>query len=635
MGVCLVGASALRYHDRMDARIVLPPQTLFPTAFDDQDPMAELAKELLGGHNHMSPARARALLAFGQRVPFDPNALVVDTYARPLMAFVLERMPYYTEGTNHDWPDAAEGFADLSVKQWDGPQAQAASGEWVAAALMAAGADPWRAGQRTQERSSPVQWGYPHSSAPVFHALRCGMAGLVALMMKKPGAPSVDELFHSPVSPKFEQVRQAAWDSWLHAACAEPKMIHVLNWALDQGVRPNPSSTRHVLEFAHPGALDAFASRGLLPTDKALVRRLESAWRSRAKAEDLSSQKMVAMSAKLKGESVSSEDLLASDFMVLLTKNPWGKQSFLANPCNLGVEFLASRARVPTGALAGNWSGLGAQLVHRLRQSSDRGSGAADFYLEEMIGRKGLESISSPSPLAPSIGFDWREDVAIDGFVALMMLGRSNPTRSDQDWRELLKKEGALLGIGEVLEWANAHVDDAISFTEAMIFRGAESAAGTLTQVWRKALEVNPDYLGGSMERRLRLMGALHSHFSLKERGRVNRLVSALTPWTAAVSNGVPDFSTLDSQELSLALETALVTRDSAWLEKLPECFDRFSDRDLDRIQVWLKALDKEARADPSIRDDARVGVIESCLKQKVFDSSLKPAAPQKPRPRI
>lgn len=100
----------------MESLARLSPETLLPARQESQDPMAALALGLLSSpQDSLGRAHAQALLAFGQRVDFDPNALMERgvfglSKTCSLLSFVLESMPYYTRGTRHAWPSTLEGF---------------------------------------------------------------------------------------------------------------------------------------------------------------------------------------------------------------------------------------------------------------------------------------------------------------------------------------------------------------------------------------------------------------------------------------------------------------------------------------------------------------------------------------------
>ena len=637
--------------ESMESPTRLPPNTFLPPRASSEDPMVRFATDLMSTHQStLDKSHAQALLGFGQLVPFDSNALVVGRSYAPypvlsLLGFVLERSPYYSQGTRQSWPASLEGFDEPIVEKLCKDKLMA--GEWVAAVFMAAGADPWRSGVYVYEtEGKSVEWGYPHASAPVFHALKSGMSGLVELMLEKPGAPGLEELVNSAVPSEIRNIKESATESWFHAACAEPRLKPLLDWMLDKGVRPLSSSRRHVLEQATPRALEEFSSRGLMPVDKDLVRRLEAAWRARTKAGDLEASDQAKMSALVRGREIKNDDIRASEFMVLLTKNPWGKiplSGLDGYAANTGVELLASVAKVPSGALSGQWSGLAAHLINRLRQSDDRGGGVREFDLRQMVGRKDLEASSSPSPLAGAIGFEWRNGAPIDGIVSLLLLGRDSSSSAyvpPDRWRELTQAQADLLGVGDALKWASSHVDAAITFTQAIVSRGSESAASTMTSVWARALSRHPDYLEGSMDRRLRLMSALHGDFSIHEVGRMNRLLQALTPWSpdaSYISAPQRDLKALDAPLLSLALESALSTRKEPWLRQVVENMDLFSDRDLDRIQGWLKVIDKAAAAGKSTPAPALVSLLSSTLKARLFEISFPEGAKADPasRPRM
>lgn len=418
------------------SQTILPP---VPQSWKEsgEDPLVSLVKSMSDTSRgyQFSEGHFLAIATFAQQVDFDPNSLV-QTRLGPakvssLLSFLLSKVPNDSCKVKVQWPDTLDDFQEMTFPEGVFPH----PAEWLGAMLLSKGADPWAKGEvvvgTSRHAGQVAKWGYPSVTAPIFQALRCGMLGLADKMIQMPGAPSIERLAHDPTEWMTLPVRDSAAvnESWLHRVASEEIFIPVLEWFLDKGITPRKESRFHPLEQAHPKALVIFKEKGLLPSDKATQRRLASAWRARAKSQELSANDLTKMVAVLEGRAVNPEEKTASEFMILLTKNAWGSTPSECHryAYNTGAKKLVQRAEVTTGALSGTWSRLAALMVNRLRQSRmtvNRSSGIPRYELEGMLGE---EDAKKPGPLlANAIGFDWRPGIAIDGLVSLALLGNAS-----------------------------------------------------------------------------------------------------------------------------------------------------------------------------------------------------------------
>lgn len=646
----------MRYTGKMETRppssqLLLPP---LPQSWKESDlgPLASLVKDMtdIPSGDYFSEGQFVAIAAFAGQVEFDPNALVPvkwgEAKTTSLLNLLLSKVPHAVPKTPVKWPATLEELGGVSFPENASPH----PAEWLAAMLLAKGADPWAYGEVEMVGSSQAgkvaKWGYPTVNAPIFQALRCAMVGLADRMLQMPGAPSIERLAHDPTQWMSLPLRDSAavHESWLHRVSAEASLLPVLEWFLDKGVKPRPESQFHPLEHACPEALEVFASRGLLPSDRATQRKIASAWRARAKSEDLSAGHLTQMVAKLENKEASPEDQVASEFMVLLTKNAWGSsppfrshQDSYAQ--DVGAVKLTQKAEVTSGALSGTWSGLAAFLVNRLRQAGRGGAGVPSYDLEKMLGKEAAEK---PGPLlASAIGFQWRPGVSIDGLVSLALLGRGSGAvyEKESERRREFERAAARLGVLDPYGWAREHASSSMAFTSVFMGRGATAAFDALFAAWERALSVCPDLLEETPEAKRDLLAALTGNFTMADESRTKKAAQLTAPWYPAFdyrsTSTFPDLGRLDSSEVSLALEVALATNSSEWLRGIGDGIDHLSKEDLDRIDEWAALIRRSKnRKKPEEMEALQVRANEKRMLDSVPEAQPNPI-PSKLRARF
>ena len=169
----------------------------------------------------------------------------------------------------------------------------------------------------------------------------------------------------------------------------------------------------------------------------------------------------------------------------------------------LGEQELCAQHSLRSVSNGGQWSGLAAAAVHFLRVKPQR-VGASDLFDVRLMTRFPAAQ-ETAGALSPALGFDWRPGIAIDGLVALALLGQYQPGvfRSsgqpsatqkaiEKDILKSLKHFEHTAGVGSLKRWANRHASSAMAFTKAAVEDGGIPAANRLGQVWLTALCRHP-----------------------------------------------------------------------------------------------------------------------------------------------
>lgn len=618
---------------------------LLPSSLIDQGPK-------------LVPALAQSLLAVASLRPFNPNALVPNPNSwtsrdqGPLLAFLLARAPYEDQlPVMTAWPAEEAGFTPALAESRNRAKSErlirekgegcrgsvdAVDVEWLAAVLLAKGADPW------VDRSADNPLG-----TPLARALEHDMSGLVVRMMGMEGAPSWSELASAPVKPKLASLR--SHDSWLHAVAASreprPQMLAML---LEKGGPVSVVSGQpHPLAKAWPWAVEVFAQAGRLPEVSA-QKSVLSAWRSRLKSRELSVEEMTTMEMRL--TSKSNENLeqvqMAALFAQELASPNWGtmmgRGSSHPEPHGLGAEDLVVRLGVEKGSLAGQWSRAAVQAVRYLRAFGGRG--VTSWSFAQMGSNSGIHEVALESgALASARGFDWRPGQSIDGVFMLALYGM-DVEEGDNLLRDYTKRKfnGNLeaLGIKDGQAWGRAQLDSAIGFTEALVGRGTSKVNNRLVAIWGTVARRLPGVFDDQPEQLVRLMrclmgtgakplikvGTEKQQMTFDTHLEASEFLRHVLPKDWSVQSP-PDFSSLDSAWAGMAAEVALLVGNPEWQDALVGGVGSLDKAARDRLQAWVKAQPTDVK--PEERE------FPVRVKMALMDATLEPAAPQARRPRM
>lgn len=494
--------------------------------------------------------------------------------------------------------------------------------EWLAAVLLAAGADPWA------NRSDGDPLGPCLTRAMDHH-----LFGLVVRMMDMPGAPAWKALAEAPVPTAARHPR--ARESWLHAVAAskEPREACLAQLL---AARPEVSSNPHPLARAFPWALAAYDRAGQRPTDPALGKSLLAHWRQRLKSKDLSVEEFTQMEMGLSGLSAgdtaqADQRAHAAQLVRELGQVPWGSaKGTSVDRCT--VATLQRRGSVAKGALAGEWTLLAAAALQHLRGYNSHGvsSWTLDWHLE-----KGHPARAGD--LQAARGFDWRPGVAIDGLLVLSLGGMAfSPNAPDSSFLENM----ALLGVDDGEAWATEHLPAALAFTR--VLAGSATAAEQLSETWGalarrfpRLLETRPDVMR-DVVRLLEPHPGLDTSYRQASRvwapvlggdRHLSPLVRQMIPgvWTDAKP---PVFADLPPAQQALAVEVAFLLRAPAWTAALIEGIPALPTESRERVQGWLADYDKRSHTNKNGSAVARLSDVEIVeLREAVLSATL-PQAP-------
>lgn len=420
---------------------------------------------------------------------------------------------------NRKWPSDPDDFGphlDISMHgEWQGVDV-----EWAAAALTAAGCNPW----------NDFELGVDPLPLAITSAIDCGMAGLVNRFLDCPNAPSANDLVGVPFS---ESSPDYNWTS-LASDHAQNRVLEVL---VERGARTKDEDIlAEAFSNATPLAVEILTTAKMVPGTEKSQRKIQSAWKARSVS--LGSEVVQKMQIATFGGVASSMSQSALDVSNLLSvewgKAPSGSSSqaydFLGGK---GVESLLGQADIKSGPMAGHWSVLAAAAASRLRQGSD--DGALGWSISTMLhrhysdeDRRWVVADCAQPPykgsLTPALGIEWRKGIVIDGIVALSLFGQrgNSMTRTTQDnlqEQQVLRDIsdfGLAAGIENPDRWARDHAQSAALFSLHILKSPKVNATRSLLHAWETALYRNPGMASTIKEEtRVDLLLALTAQFTL------------------------------------------------------------------------------------------------------------------------
>lgn len=555
------------------------------------------------------PETILGVLSVLSQVPFDPNARVAsEMFPSTALGAALKCInPNQLQRCDRAWPSSLDGFSGALLQSFESSLGETChdqvDAEWLAAVILAAGANPW-----ADRGDATYHAGF---GSAFYYACRLGLVGLVERMWDVvDGRPTVEEL-----STTLVDVYRG--DRQLVAPLLDHAMLHadtgLARWLLEKGVRPLPDRVHPASQAIRVGHVQALKDHGLLPLDGPGRRALETIWKARLKKGDLSPEMLTDFQEIFASQALAApqreEQTLVASFEQLASSVAWNSSSYLMFTGNIGQEDLLKTASLPKGPLAGQWNRLSIELLRHVRQGKSRGVMPWDLgnLIEKKEGQPLELTNSTRGLLSSALGVEWKPGVALDGLVALALLGMGDSAQRDASSvcvhplteQPLMDKAAGLLGIADVPAWANAHAEASVVFTEAFTKGGSDPACTRLQQVWAAALTRHPTWLADQPVLGLRLLQALTFNFR-----RVHLLRSAATKegllgnsselgmvigklWPDVVSSEVPDLSAISAPVRSLGVEVALMVRSPAWLSSLENAFHTLSATDRQRVEVF------------------------------------------------
>ena len=586
-------------------------------------PLGSYLASLLTCHGNSLPfdlvsSAMTGAMALAAAHPFDPEEVVSytrghETHDRTLLDAVLQLTNANFTAPTQRWPRNIDGFGPHLEMTSTRGKPLGMTTEWAAAALTAAGCNPWT-GFAPARKDACV----PFS---VGCAVSYGFGGLADRFLECPTAPNaagVGTARHAAASP----------ETVLQHVIRNPSCASVLECLLDRGVRvDNEPEALRLLSIASSEAVALLAKSGLPELSPANRAKVESAWKERAGKHELSMQDVEAMqlaawgsvAAGLSKGALSINRFLGAEW----GKNPGGSVS-QAYDFRLpdGIPG-TDRAQVKAGPQAGQWSVFASAVASRIRQANNQG--ALGWSVPTMIHReydaaqgRWITADCAVSPyrgsLKDALGFDWRPGAPIDGIVALGLYGQRGASayaspqtleELEQEVRKDIRQFGLATGIDDVPQWARDTIDGAAQFTVGVLKSSKINAARSLLFTWGVALGRQPDLATGiAPERAVVLLQALTSHFEMskswKDKPSAGSEASAFDQVAAALFPGLTPQSfaidpTLSGPQKTAALILALSranpdNKPDIILSQLHDASPVLSMGDLEVVQAWTRA---------------------------------------------
>lgn len=566
----------------------LPPSVL-DTGSPTPSPLASYLGALVGNDSTRSPtlfeASVRGALA-SATLPFDPDE-VMETpsnrvsgrpYKWTLLEAALEMgAEEHPAAPAREWPKQIEQFdSNLYAKhlaQRSGVGTRNASplnAEWLAAALLAAGCNPWNDG-REDPNALPLA---------VSQSIQLGYAGLLKRFFQCPGAWSAQRVWDAPlVYSKSSSLGERAGV----AASGLGGSTHVIEVLMDQGARPTSDEELvGLLAPAHPDMVEVVMSRVDHKPGPKHQKALTDAWAERAKKGMLGVEGLARMTSMV-SDVDNAEELYARLQVDQLLATDWGKepngsksQAYDFMPDHT-PQVLSAQVTKKGGPSAGNWSVLAAAAFSRIRQTSSRG--ALGWSVAVMLPtvrepqtqrwvRPDLDSPELKGCLKDAIGFDWRPGVAIDGVMALAALGQQGEVSSDDpQLKANLRDLERALGVPDLNAWATEHAQAAAEFTLTILKTSSLTQAKPMLTTWATALSRNPGMAQGiRLDTAVDLMLSLSAHFRILAQFQagpahldaLNSLPRSLFPHLTPLYQGMVPDRPFEGLELKAALAVLL-----------------------------------------------------------------------------
>lgn len=519
------------------------------------------------------PAIMEGALGMAVMAPFDPEEKIILSKDQhiPLLEAVLRLGNVNRMVPVHrPWPTKPELFdSSLAITKESGER-YAVDNEWVAAALTAAGCNPWRDHAGKEDIPPSVKL-----------AIEYGYAGLVERFLSLPGAYSAQEIAESVNEYKGES------KSAIEYIASKNNGIGLLKVLVEAGARLKQEGLAvSVYSSAKAPAIELLSKFDHVELSSASKKKIKSTWQSRIVENSLSSLDLPKMELNLWNESSENLSTAALDIGKTLSVG-WGSRAngsyseayhFMGNT---GKEKLLGKGILKSGPLAGEWSLLAAAIVSRIKQGQNYGclGWSIGVMIENQFNNlaKGWVSADVSIPdmvgsLSNAIGFDWRPGISINGPVMLGLLGQTNGHEvnekndglQEQQVLERIHDFSIATNIKNIEQWAFDYAPDAVRFTAAVLKGGQVSISCRLLEVWDRAMTRMPRIISALTEDdRLELLKALTNKFTISSLYRKGAMGFAY-PFervSQSLFPGIDPNSFEDDRELYGAQKTAALIR--------------------------------------------------------------------------
>ena len=587
------------------------PASILPASFPGDNGASALARYLRGlyisvngralHYDLLVPAMEGAL-ALAIQSPFDPAERIQSSSHGSGSVSLLEAVLSLTNSSNccphaTQWPTDPAKFGPHLLGQ-----SRKVDTEWVAAALTAAGCNPWTELEVEQDQ-------VPKS---VILAAQFGLSGLQERFLACPGAWPAQQIADAKISahPSPSYPKTSLWEDLSTTRMSAPS-LEVL---MKAGARlPDVDVAMEILSNATPEAvavITQFDGLSLSDADKA---KINTQWKERCKRGSLTPDAVEKMGQSLWGAdnklALSSTDVEISKMLGVGWKKASGGSSSRAYDflTNKGAESLNAVGSFK-GAVSGKWSLLAAAVFSRIKQADY--SGSLGWSVSNMLFREydneqkrwdGADCSQSPyrNSLKEAIGFDWRPGVSIDGIVALSLFGQRGGcgVADEREVQADIVDFGHAAGITDVKGWAKSNMPAAVEFTTVALKRGSADALECFMAVWHGALIREPSFLDGLEDAdRLRLLAS----FANPKLSMWNAKKKIFEGFASALFPDLNDKSlfgprSLEGYQLSAALLLALTTGSENTEKMMNEVFDlsaRYDQGNMNTLKEWVESKD-------------------------------------------
>lgn len=460
-----------------------------------------------------------AALGIACKFPFAPDEIIkvgVNKNSCGLLEAVLrignekgQRAP------SCKWPSKVEDFGHGMITDAQG-RAMPVDAEWVAAALVAAGCNPWKLTDT-----------FPRE---VDQAIDLGMTGLVETMFCVEGAWHPDRALLETMGGHMRQLGRLA---------SKPHKAGVLDVLTRGGISHWQVDDKMIgdLGDVHVDCLAVLVDNGLDLGSPGVKSKLERAWLERVKSKWLEPDTCTRMQQIAFGKASADMDSSAMAIAQALAVD-WGSSANGSSAraydfmTNTGAAALCGKGRVARGQMAGQWSVLAAGVMSRIRQArlsswitADSASGclgwSSRLMVQSRVSGKGWErdllDASDPTIkgcLREAVGFEWNKGISINGILALGLWGQEDNKEIDYDMRAA--DFAALVGIDDINQWSKDNAGHAAAFTCSIIKPNTVTVARSMLSTWSRALHRFPGMIEGVDEQaRVDLLHSLTCMFNL------------------------------------------------------------------------------------------------------------------------
>lgn len=420
-----------------------------------------------------------ALLTLMQLFEYDPNARIDDYERAPSLLEAVLELDQNREPSDVQprWPLTLEGMARLMSAADFLDKTKGIRLEFVAATLLATGANPWADVSEDEPLGRVLPW-----------ALMNHTAGLAERIWQcEEGRPSLEAL--ASATPWGKNKNAIA--TWLDWATDQPHGAPTVTWLLTKGMRPNLKN--HPLTMAASTAVvQAYKDHAPL-LEEGCQEKILTAWNGRLNRQSLAQDLFLEMKQALimkQGQQLSEVSNAEEKIIASITKEygavPWGKRDEVGWYGNerdikepVDIHQLTHRVTIPTGVLQGQWNALTSWLFRRLRSKGNSG-----WKLTQIFGE---EAEHYPRGwLSDAVEFEWRPGISIKGLLAFSLCEiQPNPGKASEDFDQAL----AAFGIEDFTTWLPQQQAAMVAFYKAF-FKG-DNAKNKWWEAWQNVFKKN------------------------------------------------------------------------------------------------------------------------------------------------